>query len=83
MNTRESLPELRINFGPGLNYLSLWILLPTLKLAEDFDYETFEKGVTRIDLQAPSRILWRSNRHGWSTSLRLLGLGFTLARIKV
>ena len=65
MNTRDSSPELSIKLGPGLNRLSLWLLIPSIKLLEDVDYDTREQGYTRFDFQAPSRILWSGNENGW------------------
>lgn len=83
MRTPESSPEFRFNLGPGLNYLAIWLFAPYARIKEDLDYDTVGRGVIRVELEVPSRLLWSTSKRGWAFSLRILGLGFTVSRIKL
>jgi methionine-rich copper-binding protein CopC len=62
------------------NHLTLYLLLPSLKVVEDFDYDTLERGLTRLELDLPTSLRWNESKDHWTVSWRVLGLGFTLTR---
>lgn len=64
----------------AFDHLTLYVLLPSLKIKEDWDYDTPERGTTHFALELPTHIKWQSDKDHWSVSIRLFGFGGTLVR---
>jgi len=62
------------------DHLTVYLLFPSIKIAEDFDYDTLEYGVTRFEVDLPTNARWAASKDHWTVSVRLLGLGLTLTR---
>ncbi len=64
----------------AFNHLTLYLTFPSFKVAEDLDYDTEEKGVTKVEIDLPTNLRWAADKDHWTVSARVLGFGLTLTR---
>lgn len=62
------------------DHLTAYLLFPSIKIREDIDYDTTEKGVTFFEIDLPTNARWAADKDHWTVSVRLLGFGLTLTR---
>ncbi len=79
MKTPSSLTLYR-RANTAFDHLTLYFTFPSIKIREDFDYTTPERGLTHFELDLPTRLEWSSDKDHWTVKARMLGFGVTVVR---
>lgn len=79
MKNRTAFTLYRREHSP-FNHLTLWVLIPSIRIREDLDYMTYETGISQVEIELPTSLIWRTDSDFWTVGVRLLGFGFTLTR---
>lgn len=62
--------------------MTIWGFIPSIRLIEDEDYESYETGFRDLLIEAPSTLRIAGDRDFWTVSFRFFGFGFTINRQK-
>ena len=62
------------------DHLTLYLLFPSIKIDEELDYDTPQRGVIGASIDLPTRLHWEFTKNHWTVSMRILGFGLTLTR---
>jgi hypothetical protein len=64
----------------AFDHLSLYFTFPSIKIVEDFDYDSPERGITKFEIDLPTLFSWGGDKDHWTIRARVLGFGLTLTR---
>lgn len=64
----------------AFDHLTLYFTFPSIKVLEDLDYDSPERGVIKFEIDLPTRFEWSGDKDHWVVKLRLLGFGVTVVR---
>lgn len=62
------------------DHLTLYFTLPSIKVFEDFCYDTPERGVTKFEIDLPTKFEWSGDKDHWVVKARVLGFGVSVVR---
>lgn len=81
MKNRTAFTLYRREHSP-FNHLTFWLLTPSIRIREDLDYSTYETGISQVELEFQTALVWRTDSDFWTVGIRILGFGVTLTRQK-